>query len=549
MEDAKEARALQEPLLPTAARDWRGRPAHGRLGGWKCASCILGATGLCLLAFYGVLFNLVIFLVQTGETNAAAATTVATLSGTQYLCSFLGAFLSDAFMGRLWTSLVFQVLLTKSIILVGVSMMTASSATGLSRVFLSMSLYMMAITTGPVLPNILCLGVDQLDSKEDKEMYFQLMAVATAVGQLLAATVVTYVDSEGMWVWGFGLCAVASLTSLILVAGGLRWFRRYRATGNPFLRNSQVLVAALRKHRLAVPTDSTLLHEYKGDISAIPGCRKLPHTPTLSFLDKAAVLEVANTSSQWRLCTVTQVEELKSLLRVIPATFAMLFTTLAVTQVSTLFEEQAVLMNRNFGSSFAVPPASLNVLAIISGIITGLVTAAGGGARLSRWCLGRIEQTPSRRASSLFLLGISLMCSISSMVISALVEMCRLNVAHNGIIISVLWLVPQTILLGVATNLATSSSLDFCYSEISESMRSVGGSIVLISCGAGSYLNSILVAVVTTITSCGGRAGWIANNLDEGHADYFYWCLACCLAFGLGVHIAYARAYKYTGRK
>ncbi|KAI5071851.1 hypothetical protein GOP47_0014102 [Adiantum capillus-veneris] len=227
-----------------------------------------------------------------------------------------------------------------------------------------MSLYMMAITTGSLSPNLLILGVDQVDSK-DNEMYFQLVVVAILVSQLLAATVVTYIDNAGMWVWGLGLCVVTSLSSLMLFAGSLRWIRYRQVSGNPFLRNTQVLVAALRKHRLAVPKDSALLHEYKEDVSAIPGCRKLHHTCTLSFLDKAAVLEVADTSSCWRLCTVTQVEELKSFLRVIPAGISLAFVSLSVIQICTLFEEQAVLMD----------PAQFS-------LVLSLLPEAGQGSRV-----------------------------------------------------------------------------------------------------------------------------------------------------------------------
>ncbi|MCO5594336.1 hypothetical protein L7F22_048366 [Adiantum nelumboides] len=546
MEDVKEADALREPLLapPSPAADWLGRPAHGGLGGWKCASCVLGSTVLTGIAFYGVLFNLVLFLVENGESNACAAATVATLSGTYFLCSFLGAFVSDAYLGRMWASLLFQILLTMSMILVGVSMIKTSS-TGSSSLFLTTSLYFMAITSGSVLPNIVGLGIDQLDSKADMEMYFQLVAVVSGVGMLLAATLVTCLVNAGMWVWGLGLCAGASLASLLLVAGSLRWFRRLLVFGNPILRNIQVLVAALRNFRLAVPKDSELLYEYEGGESVFPGCRKLPHTCRLSFLDKAAVLQVTNTSSRWHLCSVTQVEELKSLLCAIPAAISLSFMSTAVTQISTLFEEQAALMNRRFGASFVIPPAALNVLATVSSVLTGLVTAAGI-ARLSSWCFGHSKQTSTERASRyLILLGMSLFGCVCSMVMSALVESHRLNVAHKGQIISVLWLLPQTILLGVALNVAMSSCLGFFYSEISESVRSLGGCIGLVFCGVGSYLNSILVTVVTSITMHGGRPGWIASNLDEGHADYYYWVLASFLAFGLGFHIAYARAYTH----
>ncbi|MCO5554020.1 hypothetical protein L7F22_007546 [Adiantum nelumboides] len=359
MEDVTEADALREPLLPPAA-DWLGRPVHGGLGGWKCSSCVLGSTALIGIAFYGVLFNLVLFLVENGESNACAAATVATLSGTYFLCSFLGAFVSDAYLGRMGASLLFQVLFAMSMILVGVSMLKTSS-TGSSSLFLTTSLYLMAITSGSVLPNIVGLGIDQLDSKADMEMYFQLVAVVSGVGMLLAATLVTYLVNASMWVWGLGLCAGASLASLMLVAGSLRWFRRLSVSGNPLLRNIQVLVAALRNFRLAAPKDSELLYEYKGDESVFPGCRKLPHTCRLSFLDKAA-----NTSSRWHLCTVTQVEELKSLLCVIPASISLSFMSIAVSQISTLFEEQAALMNQRFEAFFVIPVFSLVLLLLLA---------------------------------------------------------------------------------------------------------------------------------------------------------------------------------------
>uniref|UniRef100_R7VZR9 Uncharacterized protein n=1 Tax=Aegilops tauschii TaxID=37682 RepID=R7VZR9_AEGTA len=78
-----------------------------------------------------------------------------------------------------------------------------------------------------------------------------------------------------------------------------------------------------RKCDVEPPADATLLHELDGEdgMSAILGSRRLAHTDQFRFLDKAAVEtagDKARPASPWRLCTVTQVEELKCVLRLLP---------------------------------------------------------------------------------------------------------------------------------------------------------------------------------------------------------------------------------------
>lgn len=68
-----------------------------------------------------------------------------------------------------------------------------------------------------------------------------------------------------------------------------------------------------------MPSDGSVLFETRDKSSVIEGSYKVNHTATLKFLDKAAVISDAEISSgdfsnPWRLCTVTQVEELKTLI-------------------------------------------------------------------------------------------------------------------------------------------------------------------------------------------------------------------------------------------
>ena len=67
--------------------------------------------GLATLAFFGIGVNLVLFLTRVlGQNNADAANNVSKWTGTVYIFSLVGAFLSDSYWGRYKTCAVFQVI-------------------------------------------------------------------------------------------------------------------------------------------------------------------------------------------------------------------------------------------------------------------------------------------------------------------------------------------------------------------------------------------------------------------------------------------------------
>jgi len=77
--------------------------------------------GLATLAFFGVGVNLVLFLTRVlQQNNAEAANNVSIWTGTVYIFSLLGAFLSDSYWGRFKSCAIFQVIyVTVSIQLLG----------------------------------------------------------------------------------------------------------------------------------------------------------------------------------------------------------------------------------------------------------------------------------------------------------------------------------------------------------------------------------------------------------------------------------------------
>lgn len=67
--------------------------------------------GLATLAFFGVGVNLVLFLTRVlQQDNAEAANSVSKWTGTVYIFSLVGAFLSDSYWGRYKTCAIFQII-------------------------------------------------------------------------------------------------------------------------------------------------------------------------------------------------------------------------------------------------------------------------------------------------------------------------------------------------------------------------------------------------------------------------------------------------------
>uniref|UniRef100_A0A803LI56 Uncharacterized protein n=1 Tax=Chenopodium quinoa TaxID=63459 RepID=A0A803LI56_CHEQI len=96
-------------------------------------------------------------------------------------------------------------------------------------------------------------------------------------------------------------------------------YRHFKPSGNPISRFFQVIVASFRKMSLEVPQHGEGLYEIQGKDSDMIGARKLLHSNGFKFLDRAAIITPVDTSfipektsptNPWRLCTVTQVEEL-----------------------------------------------------------------------------------------------------------------------------------------------------------------------------------------------------------------------------------------------
>lgn len=230
-----------------------------------------------------------------------------------------------------------------------------------------------------------------------------------------------------------------------------------------------------------------------------------------------------NYSDSWRLCTVTQVEELKILIRMFPIWATGILFSAVYAQMSTLFVEQGMAMDTTVGS-FTIPAASLIVFDIIS-VIFWVPLYDRIIVPLARKFTGQ-----ERGFSELQRMGIGLLFSVLCMAAAALVEIKRLDVARSldlvnqnvAVPISVFWQTPQYFFLGAAEVFFYVGRLEFFYDQSPDGMRSLCSALSLLTIGLGNYLSSFILTLVTYFTVRDGKPGWIPDNLNEGHLDYFF---------------------------
>ncbi|CAB4312465.1 unnamed protein product [Prunus armeniaca] len=531
-------------------------------GGWKFASLLLVNQGLATLAFFGVGVNLVLFLTRVlDQENAVAANSVSKWTGTVYLCSLIGAFLSDSYWGRYLTCAIFQLIFAVGLVLLSLSswlflfhpsgcgdgeiVCMPASPVGVAIFYLS--IYLVAFGYGGYQPTIATFGADQFDEANPKEgaskaVFFCYFYFALNVGSLFSNTILVYYEDTGKWTLGFVVSLGSAIIALLSFLLGTPGYRYLKPCGNPLPRVAQVFVAAARKWDI-VPVNSDDLYEVEGPDSAIKGSRKIYHSNEIEFLDKAATItedDLCGPKNPWRLCTVTQVEEAKCVLKMLPIWLCTIIYSVVFTQMASLFVEQGDVMKSNFGN-FHLPAASMSAFDICSVLIcTGiyrqvLVPLAG---KLSGNTKG---------ISELKRMGIGLVIGMLAMVAAGATEIARLKHVLPGEKISslnIFWQIPQYVLVGASEVFMYVGQLEFFNGQAPDGIKSFGSSLCMASMSLGNYASSFLVNMVMGITARGKDPGWIPDDLNRGHLDRFYFLIAALTAFDFVIYVFCAKWYK-----
>lgn len=153
-------------------------------------------------------------------------------------------------------------------------------------------------------------------------------------------------------------------------------------------------------------------------------------------------------------------------------------------------------------------------------------------------------------------MAIGIVFAVLSMVVAGLVEMERRNRANrpNPSSMSVFWLTPQFFLMGLCEAFNIIGQIEFFNKEFPEHMRTMGNALSSCSIALASYVSTAMVLIVhrTTGHGHGGNPDdhhpdWLADDLNHGRLDYFYYVIGAMAFFNFFFFIYCAKNYRYKG--
>ncbi|KAG9152987.1 hypothetical protein Leryth_027230 [Lithospermum erythrorhizon] len=437
-------------------------------------------------------------------------------------------------------------------------------ASGTQLLFLYMALYLTALGTGGLKSSVSGFGSDQFDETDKKEKnqmikFFSWFFFFISIGSLCAVSVLVYIQDNVGRKWGYGICACAILGALMVFLSGTKRYRFKKLVGSPLTQIASVFVAAWKKRHMELPSDSSMLFNVD-DIIFIENPKKmkmkpkLPHSKQFRILDKAAIKDFEKSSgdivvNKWNLSTLTDIEEVKMVIRMLPiwATSIMFWTVHA--QMTTFSVTQSETMNRHIGKSFEIPPAAMNVFFIGTILLTVPIYDRIIVPLSKRLLNNPHGLTPLQRVGTGQFFGTLAMAS------AALVEIKRLDVArshgltNNGIKmvpISVFYLIPQFFLTGAGEAFTYIGQLDFFLRECPKGMKTMSTGLFLSTLSLGFFFSSILVTIVDKLTS---HKPWLADHLNQGKLYNFYWLVAILCVLNFLAFQVCARWYVYKEQR
>ncbi|KAH9611044.1 hypothetical protein KSS87_006920 [Heliosperma pusillum] len=547
--------------------------------GIKAMPFIIGTETFEKLGAVGMMANVLIYLTTVFNMKSITATMFLTvISGTSNLATLLGAILSDTYFGRYYTLAFASIAAFLGLLVIDLTSVfknlhpphcqpkqeECQGPTPGQISFLLMGFGLMIIGAAGVRPCNFAFGADQFNpntesGKRGINSFVNWYFFTYTFAQLVSLTLLVYIQSNVSWSIGLAIPAGLMLIGILLLFMGSNIYVKIAPQGSPILGLVQVIVAAFRKRGLKQqhPDFGSVLKYMASDsINS-----KLPHTSQFRFLDKAAIITSddlikpdGSAVNSWRLSTVQQVEEVKCIIRVIPIWASAMIYYVPIVLMHSYVIFQALQSDRRLGSiNFKIPASSFVVFLMISYSLWIPI--------YDRILVPFLEKVRGKEGGITVLqrMGIGIGLSVLTMLLAGIVEDQRRKTAltkptlgvfpRKGEISSMsgLWLVFPLSVAGLAEAFTSVGQVEFYYKQFPENMRSVAGSLFFCGIAMSSYLSSLLISIVHKVTEKGQSSGWLAEDLNKGRLDYFYYMVAGLGSLNLVYFLACAKWYKYKG--
>ncbi|KAF7029718.1 hypothetical protein CFC21_041400 [Triticum aestivum] len=536
--------------------DWRGNAIRKEVhGGVRAAWFLYVLTVVTNVVIIPNLLNLVTYLHGTMHMGvSASATTTTNFFGATSGFAMIAAFLSDSYITRFRTMLLFGPFMFLGYGLLALQaylpslrppacnieaeLNSCEVVHGWNATLLYTALYMTAFGDGFIRVCLPSLGADQFDHEDPSESrqqssFFNWYTFGISFGGFVGLILIVGIENYKGWDIGLGVCAILILLGLLIVAAGFPFYCNQVPQGSPLTRILQVLVVAFRNRKLELPEK---LEEAKESCTGTRACSvdALAQTNSLKFLDKACIN--SGQSGAWSVCSLRKVEEIKIILRVLPLFVSSIIGYISNVILFTFTVQQGTMTNTRLGK-IHVSPATLFIIPIIFQMLmlavydqflvpflrrrTGYV---GGVTHLQR-------------------IGIGFVTMLLASIIAAIVEKKRKKAVVQ---MSLFWLAPQFFLLGVADVTSFTGLLEFFNSEAPRGMKSIATALFWCALGLASLLATTLVEIVNKATRHGHQRGWLeGTSLNNSHLDLFYWAVAVVGLLGLCNYLYWAKKYVY----
>ncbi|KAM3374122.1 protein NRT1/ PTR FAMILY 2.7 isoform X1 [Capsicum galapagoense] len=538
-------------------------PSKSRLsrsiGGWITFPFIIASSIGLTLAYGGWSFNLIVYLIKEFDVESIDAAQISNLvNGAGSLIPVLAAIIADSFLGcysTIWISSIISLLGTILLALTAtldslrpkpceVGSTSCSPKSRIQYVVLYAAIVLATLGYGGTRSTLSTIGADQLaDKPKDQGIFFNWLFFFWYSACVVASTAILYVEDNVSWKAGFFICVACNVVALVIFLMGSRFYAKFKPQRSPFTSLARVVVASIRKRQIALP--STREDFYQGQ-NIVP--KALPVVPSKTFrlLNRAAIVsdgdikQDGSTTNRWRLCSVQEVEDFKTLIRILPLWTSSFFLGTTIGVLISLSVLQALAMDRHVGPNFQIPAGSIFVFVLLS---SALFLALFDKFLIPTWRnLTGKSLTPLQR------IGVGHVLNLLSMGVAALVESKRLNVAKsnqrsNIVPISVLWLVPQLALVGIAEAFHYPGQVSLYYQEFPITLKNMATAMISVLVGIAFYLATALIDIVRKTTT------WLPGNINNGRLDNVYWVLVVGGFVNFGYYVTCAWYYKYQNTK
>jgi peptide/histidine transporter 3/4 len=268
-------------------------------------------------------------------------------------------------------------------------------------------------------------------------------------------------------------------------------------------------------------------------------CSFLNRAALITDGDTVAAADGATVTLPWRVCTVQQVEDLKTVLRILPLWSAAIVLSVAIGVQINFTILQALVMDRAVGR-FTIPAGSMIVGNLIAVVVSlGLLDRV----LLPLWRrLIRHDPTPLQR------IGAGHVITIVSMAASAVIERRRLATVHARgeegnpawvSPLSAMWLLLPFALSGFGEALHFPGQVTLYYQEFPPSLKNTATGMVAMIVALGFYLSTALIGIIRRATA------WLPDNMNASRLENLYWLLAVLVSLNFAYYMLCARLYKY----